>query len=121
VLKDGGGAIEQSNIEEIVEIKFGKDDLTDKQAKQYRKIAGNARFRVLRPKDCGCERKPKRKKHAEGKVSDTAAKAALTLLLLVLILDDMVGGEADDVLIPGVLEELGKRLAPAVSGGLTAP
>jgi len=52
---------------------------------------------------------------------DKAVTAALVALLLVLLLDDVVGGEADDAAIPGVVEELARRLGPGLRAVLTVP
>ncbi|WP_288392574.1 hypothetical protein [uncultured Herbaspirillum sp.] len=48
------------NIETILEIKFAGDSLTENQLKDYPKIAGKKKFRLLESHECGCERERKR-------------------------------------------------------------
>lgn len=47
---------QQKNIEKVVEIKFGKDVLSNAQKKAYIKIAGSAdKFKLLEDKECACQ------------------------------------------------------------------
>lgn len=48
------------NIETILEIKFPGDRLNTGQLKDYPKIAGKNKFRLLETHECGCERERKR-------------------------------------------------------------
>jgi hypothetical protein len=47
-------------------------------------------------------------------VDDLAKAIALAILLIVLICDDAIGGEADDVAIPEVIKQLARQLGPLV-------
>lgn len=46
----------QQNISKVVEIKFGKDELSTDQLRSYIRIAGGEKkFKLLEDKDCSCE------------------------------------------------------------------
>lgn len=46
----------QKNISKVVEIKFGKDELSLEQQRSYIRIAGSEnKFKLLEDKDCSCE------------------------------------------------------------------
>jgi len=114
VLHDPSRPLSRNNIKEIVEMKFGADPLSDDQMRQYRRIAGDARFRVLSPDECGC---PERAQEPAPEpepvtVADVVEVAALSLALLWMLLNDAApGGQVDDVLIPAAI----RRLAPTVA------
>lgn len=50
----------RKNIETILEIKFPGDKLSEGQIRDYPKIAGAARFRVLESGDCKCKKRRRR-------------------------------------------------------------
>ena len=114
VLHDPSRLLSRDNIKEIVEMKFGRDTLSNEQLQDYDVIAGGVRFRVLSPDDCGCpdgEKEP-----APEPVPMTTAEivevVALSLALLWMLVNDAApGGQLDDVLIPAAI----RRLAPSVA------
>jgi type VI secretion system secreted protein VgrG len=114
VLHDPSRPLSRNNIKEIVEMKFGADPLSDDQMRQYERIAGGVRFRVLSPDECGC---PERAQEPAPEpepvtVADVVEVAALSLALLWMLLNDAApGGQVDDVLIPAAI----RRLAPTVA------
>ena len=66
------------------------------------------------PDTCGCEGKKKRVPDpVPSRVEDAVAIAILMLLILAVVLDDVVGGEGDDVLIPELVRRLMEKLATA--------
>ncbi|AKT37885.1 type VI secretion system tip protein VgrG [Chondromyces crocatus] len=129
IVKDPSKPPTQDNLEEVVEIKFGKDALDWKQRKAYEQIAGDGvLFRVLSPGECGC---PEPRNKAPQPVDDeNPQEEAMRVLLLMLaaialVLDDVLpGGQADDVLLPPVLARLAAGLAkmrPMLQELLTPP
>ncbi|HTN90763.1 MAG TPA: type VI secretion system tip protein TssI/VgrG [Sorangium sp.] len=114
IVKDPTRPPRQDNLKKVVEIKFPPDYLGPEQRNEYETIAGEAPFEVWTPATCGCDDKKDEQAPAPDSVDgrDIAEAAVLTLALLVLILDDAVGGQADDILIPPTLTRLAQRLAP---------
>jgi type VI secretion system secreted protein VgrG len=115
IVKDGTKPPTQDNIKRVIEVKFPPTPpMSREQKKAYDKIAGPAARPVEEwtPNTCGCEGKKKRVPvPAPGRAEDAAAIAILMLLILALILDDVVGGEGDDVLIPALVRRLMEKLA----------
>ncbi|AKT37888.1 type VI secretion system tip protein VgrG [Chondromyces crocatus] len=129
IVKDPSKPPTQDNLEEVVEIKFGKDALGDEQRKEYRRIAGSdVLFRVLSPDDCGCPQ-PRKEEPRPVEEENPHGEARMVLLMLLaaiaLVLDDALpGGQADDVLLPPVLARLAAGLAklrPVIQAWLTPP
>ncbi|WP_437946582.1 type VI secretion system tip protein TssI/VgrG [Sorangium sp. So ce296] len=120
VVKDGTKPPTQDNIKEVIEIKFPSDKLDEEQRREYTEIAGTARFEVLGPDRCGC---PRQKPQPQGMTAgDVAEIAALTLLVMALVLDDAVpGGQADDVAIPPAVARILGKLAPLLRGPVSVP
>ncbi|WP_437899531.1 type VI secretion system tip protein TssI/VgrG [Sorangium sp. So ce124] len=120
VVKDGTKPPTQDNIKEVIEIKFPPDELKEEQELAYEAIAGKARFEVLGPDRCGCPRqKPQPQEMTAG---DVAEVAALTLLVIALVLDDAVpGAQADDVAIPPAVARILGKLAPLLRGPVVVP
>ncbi|XYH93890.1 VRR-NUC domain-containing protein [Sorangium sp. So ce1128] len=114
ILKDPTRPPTQDNLKKVVEIKFPPDELKRGQARDYRRIAGSAPFEVWTPETCGCGESEQEKAPIPDSVEtkDIVEAAALAVIVLVLILDDAVGGQADDVLIPPALARLAQKLAP---------
>jgi type VI secretion system secreted protein VgrG len=100
VVYDGTKPPTQDNIKKVYEIKFGNDRLDDTKRKAYEKIAGDAKFEVLTPENCGCE---------NGDIERlpepiTAKEAAvLVLLLLAFIAAVLDGVPGDEVVVGGGL------------------
>ena len=109
VVKDVDKVPTQDNIEKIIEIKYPPDKLSKEQRDEYNKIAGNAPFEVFGPERCGC---PDEKKRREVAVEDVATVAALTVLLIALLLARQ-SGQAERTL--DKLAPLLRRLIPALS------
>jgi type VI secretion system secreted protein VgrG len=119
-LKDPTKPPTQKNIEKVVEVKFGKDTLDDDKRLKYQTIAGTAPMQVWTPETCGCGEEEREKQRVP--VPNEALEAALiACMILLLILDDLVGGVADDVAIPPLVIELAKRLGPLFKPGMLAP
>ncbi|KYF93041.1 hypothetical protein BE17_08095 [Sorangium cellulosum] len=114
ILKDPTKPPTQDNLKKVVEIKFPPDILDDDQRDDYKRIAGAAPFDVWTPATCGCATDDEEQVPARDSVEtkDIVEVAALAVALLVLILDDAVGGQVDDVLIPPTLARLTQKLAP---------
>jgi type VI secretion system secreted protein VgrG len=114
VVKDGTKPPTQDNMKEVIEIKFPPDRLDDDQRESYERIAGDARFEVLGPDECGCPfRKQQQQQQREMTATDVAEVAALTLFVIATVLDDAVpGAQIDDVAIPPALAKILSRLAP---------
>ena len=122
VLKDGSKPPTQDNLEKVIEIKFPPDTMDREQQNAYERIAGGVPMEEWGPDRCGCNDRQKEPEPVKVSAEDAVVAGALAVVLLVLILDDASGvGAADDVLIPGVIRELAKRLAPLLGPGLTAP
>ncbi|WP_437943183.1 type VI secretion system tip protein TssI/VgrG [Sorangium sp. So ce281] len=121
VVKDGTKPPTQDNIKEVIEIKFPPDKLDREQRESYETIAGRARFEVLGPDKCGCP-KPKTSEQ-EMTPGDVVEIAALTLLVVGLVLDDAVpGAQIDDVAIPPAVARILTKLGPLLRGPvLVAP
>lgn len=109
IVRNGNLPPTQDNLAAVVEIKFPPDARDPDQLAAYQEIAGPDKPLVeLSPQACGCpepEEEPERVR-APDTTSDLE-KALLLLALLGLVLDDLVGGEADDLAIPVVLARLG--------------
>ncbi|WP_437946576.1 type VI secretion system tip protein TssI/VgrG [Sorangium sp. So ce296] len=121
VVKDGTKPPTQDNIKEVIEVKFPPDKLKDLQRADYVVIAGRAPFVELGPERCGCppQNKPQPQEITTG---DVAEVAALSLLVLALVLDDAVpGGQADDVAIPPAVARILSKLAPLLRGPVSVP
>lgn len=57
----------QQNISKVVEIKFGKDELSTDQLKSYIRIAGGEKkFKLLEDTDCSCEFRDNDSNHSGG-------------------------------------------------------
>ncbi|WP_438019378.1 VRR-NUC domain-containing protein [Sorangium sp. So ce315] len=120
VVKDGTKPPTRDNIKEVIEIKFPSDKLDEEQRREYTEIAGKSRFEVLGPERCGCPRQ--KPQPQEITVGDVAEVAALTLLVVALVLDDVVpGGQADDVAIPAAVARILSKIAPLLRGPVTVP
>ncbi len=63
VVHDPSRPVSRDNLKEIVEMKFGRDTLSEEQLERYWDIAAGVRLRVLSPDDCGCrsERRSQRR------------------------------------------------------------
>jgi type VI secretion system secreted protein VgrG len=121
VVKDGTKPPTQDNIKEVIEIKFPTDTLEDEQRTEYQTIAGEASLKELGPEQCGCPRQ-KKAQPQEITAGDVAEVAALTLLVMALVLDDVVpGGQADDVVIPAAVARILSKVAPLLRGPVTVP
>lgn len=121
VVKEGTKPPTRDNIKEVIEIKFPPDELKDEQRKAYEAIAGESPFEVLGPERCGCSRQ-KQPQPQEMTAGDVAEVAALTLLVIALVLDDAVpGGQADDVVIPPAVARILSKLAPLLGGPVVVP
>jgi hypothetical protein len=112
VVHDGTKPPTQDNIKKVYEIKFGNDVLDFKHRDTYREIAGAAKFEVLTPGDCGCE-----KEETEPLPEPISAKEAAMLVILLLafiatLLDPLPG---DEVLVAPLLTRQLIRLAPLVT------
>ncbi|XXY52595.1 type VI secretion system tip protein TssI/VgrG [Sorangium sp. So ce269] len=104
-----------------LEIKFPPDKFEDEQRAEYEKIAGDAPLEELAPDRCGCPL-PKKMQSQEITAGDVAEVAALTLLVMALVLDDVVpGGQADDVAIPPALARILGKLTPLLRGSVLVP
>ncbi|WP_437838429.1 type VI secretion system tip protein TssI/VgrG [Sorangium sp. So ce1153] len=122
VVKDGTKPPTQDNIKEVIEIKFPPDELKREQEVAYETIAGKAPFEVLGPDRCGCPRQKPQPQPQEITAGDVAEVAALTLLVVALVLDDVVpGGQADDVAIPPAVARILGKLAPLLRGPVVVP
>lgn len=121
VTRDPAKPPTQDNIKAIFEIKFPPEKDDPVQLEAYQTIAGNADVVPLSPAKCGCGRAepkqipvpvpqtaPERQKTPVSSGPGGLEAALLVLGLAALILDDAVGGEADDVLIPAVIQRLGE-------------
>ena len=84
VVEDENKPATQDNLEEVIEIKYPPDKLSDQQRDQYRRIAGNAPFEVFGPERCRCPGPTKKPKPVANE--EIIAAAALTLLLLALLM-----------------------------------
>ncbi|MGK4008593.1 VRR-NUC domain-containing protein [Sorangium sp. So ce1036] len=117
ILKEPTKPPTQDNLKKVVEVKFPPDILDDDQRDDYKRIAGAAPFEVWTPATCGCAEDNEQQVPARGSVAtkDIVEAAVLAVALLVLILDDAVGGQADDVLIPPTLARLAQKLAPLLA------
>ncbi|HVK70362.1 MAG TPA: type VI secretion system tip protein TssI/VgrG [Polyangium sp.] len=116
VLKDGSKPPTQDNLEKVIEIKFPPDKISPEQQTAYKRIAGGVPMETWGPDTCGCDDRQKELEPVRVSAEDAAVAGALAFALLVLLLDDATGvGTADDVLIPVVLRELAKRLAPLLA------
>jgi type VI secretion system secreted protein VgrG len=105
----------------VIEIKFPPDELKREQRTAYEAIAGKARFEVLEPERCGCSPQ-KQPQPQEITAGDVAEVAALTLLVVALVLDDAVpGAQADDVAIPPAVARILAKLAPLFGGPVIVP
>ncbi|KYF67066.1 type VI secretion system tip protein TssI/VgrG [Sorangium cellulosum] len=121
VVKDGTKPPTRDNIKEVIEIKFPPDKFEDEQRAEYEKIAGDAPLEELGPERCGCPR-TKKPQAQEITAGDVAEVAALTLLVIALVLDDAVpGGQADDVAIPPAVARILGKLAPLLGGPVVVP
>ncbi|WP_437758472.1 type VI secretion system tip protein TssI/VgrG [Sorangium sp. So ce1389] len=122
VVKDGTKPPTRDNIKEVIEIKFPPDELEDDQRKAYTAIAGKATFKELGPNQCGCPRQKKKPESRDITAGDVAEVAALTMLVVALVLDDAVpGGQADDVAIPPAVTRILGKLAPLLRGAVVVP
>ncbi|KYF73145.1 hypothetical protein BE11_43665 [Sorangium cellulosum] len=122
VVKDGTKPPTRDNIKEVIEIKFPPDELKDEQRKAYTAIAGEAPLKELGPDPCGCPRQKPQPHPQEITAADVAEVAALTLLVMALVLDDAVpGGQADDIAIPPAVARILGKLAPLLRGPVTVP
>ncbi|WP_437494791.1 VRR-NUC domain-containing protein [Sorangium sp. So ce1014] len=122
VVKDGTKPPTRDNIKEVIEIKFPPDELKREQELAYTAIAGKARFKELGPDRCGCPRQKPQPQPQEITAGDVAEVAALTLLVIALVLDDAVpGGQADDVAIPPAVARILSKLAPLLGGPVVVP
>jgi hypothetical protein len=86
------------------------------QMKAYRKIAGNGvPVETWTLERCGCEKEEPAPEPVPvpSSSADKIAALLLALAILALILDDAVGGEADDLLIPELIEQMLGKLNPA--------
>ncbi|AUX23585.1 uncharacterized protein SOCEGT47_041120 [Sorangium cellulosum] len=121
VVKDGTKPPTRDNIKEVIEIKFPPDKLGYEQRTEYETIAGEAPFRELGPDRCGCPSQTKSQAQ-EITAGDVAEVAALTLLVMALVLNDAVpGGQADDVAIPPAIARILGKLAPLLRGPVVVP
>ncbi|MGK4004221.1 type VI secretion system tip protein TssI/VgrG [Sorangium sp. So ce1036] len=121
VVKDGTRPPMRDNIKEVIEIKFPPDKLGYEQRTEYETIAGEAPFRELGPDRCGCPSQTKSQAQ-EITAGDVAEVAALTLLVMALVLNDAVpGGQADDVAIPPAIARILGKLAPLLRGPVVVP
>ncbi|NUQ78844.1 MAG: type VI secretion system tip protein VgrG [Polyangiaceae bacterium] len=113
VVYDGSKPPTQDNIRRVYEIKFGNDELSVGKAKAYERIAGEAKFEVLTPSNCNCE-KEETEKLPEPISAKEAAMTVLLLLALIAALFDGVPGD-ELLLAPHVVRGL-LRLAPLLTG-----
>ncbi|HRI65260.1 MAG TPA: type VI secretion system tip protein TssI/VgrG [Polyangium sp.] len=121
VVKDPSTSPTHDNIERIIEVKFGKDRLSEEQRNRYRQIGGpSAPVEVFTPETCGCGEREKEKERVRVP-NEEIMMALIAMMILLLILDDVVGGLGDDVAIPPLVEELAKRLAPLFKPGVVVP
>jgi hypothetical protein len=109
IVRNGNLFPTQDNLRAVIENKFPPDPPDIDQILDYKKIAGpGVPVIELSPEACGCP-EPEPEPLPLPKLSPWE----ITLLLLALagmVADDFVGGEADDVLIPGVLGKLAGAL-----------
>lgn len=119
-LKDPSKPPTLDNIEKVVEVKFGKDSLSKTKRDKYRVIAGTAPLQVWTPETCGCSDDDGEKERVRVPNEDIVT-VLIACMILLLILDDAVGGVGDDAGIPPLVEELAKRLAPLFKPGLLPP
>jgi type VI secretion system secreted protein VgrG len=114
VLMDGAKPPTQDNIKKVIEIKFPPDELSGDQRDAYPSIAGSAPFEVWGPEDpCNCDDGVKDPIPVPVPQVDTLEIVILLAAIAILLADDLLpGGQADDVLLPGVLSRLLQNLAP---------
>jgi type VI secretion system secreted protein VgrG len=121
VVKDPSRPPTQDNIEKVIEVKFPGDDFSDEQIRDYDIISGGAPFDEFTPEVCGCPDR-KRKREQEVTAEDVAVVVALALLVAILVLDDEVpGGQIDDAEIPPLVEQIMSRLAPLLRAAPVLP
>jgi type VI secretion system secreted protein VgrG len=114
VLIDGTKPPMQGNIQKVIEIKFPPDTLSRAQADEYLEIAGPAPFEVWGPVNpCNCDEGVKDPIPVPVTKPDMIEIAVLLAAIAILLADDLLpGGQADDVLLPGVISRLLQNLAP---------
>ncbi|SHO55213.1 VRR-NUC domain-containing protein [Vibrio quintilis] len=124
----------QDNIKKVYEIKFPPDDWGANQERDYRRIAGQKKKLVkLTPDSCDCQDKDKQPQtypalekawkedhqqqlnKAGNVLKDGAIVVGGAILTAALVLDDVVGGEADDVAIPGVVAAVSRAASRLLS------
>ena len=118
LVKDGTKPPTQDNLRKIVELKFPGDRHEEEQIAAYNRIAGRrtgVRVEVWTLERCGCEKEEPVPPPVPVPSSspDKLAALLLALAILALILDDAVGGEADDLLLPELIEQMLGKLKPA--------
>jgi type VI secretion system secreted protein VgrG len=120
LVKDPTKPPTQDNLRKIVELKFPGDTRDREQMQAYRKIAGKGRGDIVEVwtlEKCGCGKEEPAPQPVPAPVpsssADKIAALLLALAILALILDDAVGGEADDLLIPELIEQMLGKLKPA--------
>jgi type VI secretion system secreted protein VgrG len=121
---DGSKPPTLDNIRKVIEIKFS-GSMSAEDRSLYQRINGGMEVETWTPESpCYCsdrEEDPDPVRITdEDRAKIIAGAAALALLLIVLLADDLIGGEADDVAIPGVIEALGRQLAPLLRPALSA-
>lgn len=114
LVKDPSKPPTQDNIEKIIEIKFPGDKWGFGQREAYVEIAGSRDLVEVWGVDhpCYCDDQPNRTPEPVRVPALEPATLAIAALVLVLLLDDMAGGFADDAAIPPLVVELVRRLAP---------
>jgi type VI secretion system secreted protein VgrG len=118
LVKDPTKAPTQDNIRKIIEIKFPGDSPDMKQMRAYRKIAGNGvPVDTWTLEQCGCGEEESAPQPVPVPIpsssADKVAGLLLALAILALLLDDAIGGEADDLAIPELIEQMLGKLKPA--------
>ncbi|TKD03207.1 bacteriophage T4 gp5 trimerisation domain-containing protein [Polyangium fumosum] len=122
LVKDPSKPPTQDNIDRIIEVKFPPDDWWEGQQTAYERIAGDpTKVEKWGPDNpCHCSDR-KEKEPVRVPATDVVGTAVIAALIVVLLLDDAVGGFADDAAIPPLVIELVKRLGPLFSRATPIP
>jgi type VI secretion system secreted protein VgrG len=120
LVKDPSKPPTQDNIDKVIEVKFPPDDWAEGQERAYTRIAGSAPVEKWGP-DWPCYCSDRKEPEPAKAPDDVVVAGGIALLILALLLDDLVGGFADDAAIPPLVVELVKRLGPVLKPGLITP